>query len=400
MLENFKVYRRHDPRCPLAGEGVNADIKKCGCPLWVYGTDNWRSVRKSLKTRSVARAMERIVRLYREPQVEGAKPMTVEAARDAYLEDCQVRGLAVESLRNYRSRLGPFVEYFAGDHVRSITAEKFAAFRLAHPYGQAPATRRMALLVLRSFFDFCVARKWMTENPAAAMKLPRPDSALTMPYTAEEVERMLAACDSLKSSSAAPRTRQRARALILVLLYSGLRISDAVQLRRDAVDFKTGKVLLRVMKTRAPLYTRLPEHALDALRAIPQESAYFFWSGKAMLRTAISSASRTIYALGKAAGVEGARPHRFRDTFSVTLLINGADMRTVQMLLGHKSIITTEQHYAPFVAGMQRVVDQAVATLHFGSPSGDAARVVNALGDACGDADRVAGPSLVRKKSA
>ena len=399
MLENFKIYRRHESACPLASQGMNSDLKKCACPLWVYGTDNRKVLRKSLKTRSLARGLDRLVKMQREALGQSCAPVPVEEARVAYLADCELRGLAGESLRNYRSRLKPFVEYFAGASMRSITVERFTAFRAAHPYGAAPATRRMALLVLRGFFRFAVAKRWIAENPTAGMKLPRPDSALTMPYTEEEIGRMLAACDALKCSRQSQRTRQRARALVLLLLYSGLRISDAVQLRRDAVDFKTGKVLLRIMKTRAPLYLSLPARVLETLRVLPIESAYFFWSGRGKLRSAIVSASNTIYAVGKSAKVEGARPHRFRDTFSVTLLMNGADMRTVQMLLGHKSIVTTEKHYAPFVAGMQRVVDAAVSTLHFGSGG---ALVVDPLGDARRNPQREAGRplALARKQSA
>jgi hypothetical protein len=67
------------------------------------------------------------------------------------------------------------------------------------------------------------------------------------------------------------------------------------------------------------------------------------------------------------ASVTDGHPHRFRDTFSVSLLQNGAELRTVQLLLGHTSVRTTEKHYAPYVASMQRILDEAVSTLHFDS---------------------------------
>lgn len=60
-------------------------------------------------------------------------------------------------------------------------------------------------------------------------------------------------------------------------------------------------------------------------------------------------------------------PHRFRDTFSVSLLEKGEDLRTAQLLLGHTSIKTTEKHYAPFVQSFQRILDAATAKLDFGT---------------------------------
>ena len=65
------------------------------------------------------------------------------------------------------------------------------------------------------------------------------------------------------------------------------------------------------------------------------------------------------------AGVKG-HPHRFRDTFSVTLLEKGEDLRKVQLLLGHKSTRTTEKHYAPFVESFQAMLDAATSKLDFG----------------------------------
>ena len=68
------------------------------------------------------------------------------------------------------------------------------------------------------------------------------------------------------------------------------------------------------------------------------------------------------------------QPHRFRDTFSVSLLSKGEELRTVQLLLGHTSVKTTEKHYAPFVESFQRVLDAATAKLDFGTRRGTRSR--------------------------
>ncbi len=186
-----------------------------------------------------------------------------------------------------------------------------------------------------------------------------------------EVNRILAACENLEHGdpNRRERTRARAKAMCLVMLYSGMRISDTIQLKRTAADLKTGKLLLRVMKTGAPLYVRLGEPAIEALRTLPGQGEYFFWSGASKLSTAIGNARKTISRVLAVAGIEG-HPHRFRDTFSVSLLSKGEDLHTVQLLLGHTSIKTTEKHYAPYVESFQRVLDAATAKLDFGTRIG------------------------------
>ncbi len=94
-------------------------------------------------------------------------------------------------------------------------------------------------------------------------------------FTRDEVTRILEACGRLEDDNphTAERTRRRARALCLVLLYAGLRISDAVKLDRKAVDLESGKLLLRTMKTGVPLYVRLGDLAVQALKALPPRAS-------------------------------------------------------------------------------------------------------------------------------
>ncbi len=207
------------------------------------------------------------------------------------------------------------------------------------------------------------------KNPAKKLRAPKVVRVPTLPFTRDEISRMIAACDRIDNNNPAgvQRARLRARALLYTLLYTGFRLSDAVRLERSRLDMQTGKLMVRTMKTREDLYIRLPQDALRALSAVPVESPYFFWSGNGELTTALRSARRTVDCILRSAQVLNGHPHRFRDTFSVTLLDIGTDLRTVQLLLGHTSIKTTERHYAPFVASTQRIVDDALSGLHFGS---------------------------------
>lgn len=86
------------------------------------------------------------------------------------------------------------------------------------------------------------------------------------------------ACGCILNHNAQPENHRAHTApcegLVLLLLNSGFRISDAVRLQRSSVDHNTGRMLIRVMKTNVPLYGRLPAAAQEALRALPTESPY------------------------------------------------------------------------------------------------------------------------------
>jgi site-specific recombinase XerD len=295
------------------------------------------------------------------------EPVSLKSACDKYLADCRTRELAESTCASYGKTLEHLKAFCASRGVPSIEGcdlDVFSDFRSSRNVAGNTSRRERETLV--AFCAFCVQRGWMDENYARTMKPPKYRTAPTLPYTQQEVDRILAACDKLEDANPVARNRTRllARARCLVMLYSGLRISDTVKLERERLDMETGRLFLRMMKTGAPLYVRLSREALDALKALPVESKYFFWSGRSKHSTAVRIARESTQRILKTAGIEG-HPHRFRDTFSVRLLESGEELRTVQLLLGHASIRTTEKHYAPWVKSMQKILDAATAKLDF-----------------------------------
>lgn len=374
----LNLYRRHLGKCPHRDKGQN--YTKCSCPIWCDGEVAGKRRRESLQTRDWARAAKRAEKLETGP--EGARAMvSVADAISSYLGDCRARNLAGSTVVSYSKTLAHLSAFCASRGIRAMDGidlgalTDFRASRMvpAKAEGEAPrpvspSTSGKELETLRAFCAFSKKRGWMPENFAKELEPPQEDGPPTLPFTGDEVNRILAACDKWtdKNPNTREQTRAHARALVLVMLFSGLRISDAVQLRRDAVDLSTGKMLLRIMKTGRKQYLRLGAPAVEALAALREKGEYFFWNPGSALNTSIGLARRTIARLLARAGVAGGHPHRFRDTFSVRLLEKGEQLRTVQLLLGHSSIKTTEKHYAPWVDSFQATLDAATAKLDFG----------------------------------
>lgn len=355
------LYRRHLKECKNAGRGRAAT--NCKCPIWAAGELNGEYSRKSLRTRNWTTAARRIQEWESDPSKAVHSPLLADAVK-IYLDDCRARRLAASTIDSYETTLGYLAAFRKGARADELNLGSLTEFRISRKV--QPSTSVKELTTLKAFFRFCLKRKWVYANYPKELELPKVDSVPTMPFTPEEIAATVKACDRLEHGDPAQveYVRNRARAEVLVLLYSGVRISDMVKLERKSVDLKTGKMLLRVMKTRVPLYVHLNRDAVEALEALPDRGPYFFWTGRGQLITAIKNARRTIQRVLKLANVAG-HPHRFRDTFSVGLLERGEDLRTVQLLLGHKSIKTTEKHYAPYVKSFQAILDAATKKLDF-----------------------------------
>jgi len=358
------LYRRHLRTCKHRHKGQH--YTGCGCPIWCYGVVGRRHVRESLGLRDWKRALKRLDSL--EKDGDTREPNALSQAIESYLGDCRARRLAESTVRSYSKTLEYLTAFCAARDVRNmgeLDLGLLTDFRAGRQV--AASTSGKELETLRAFCGFARRRGWLPENYARELAPPKEDGPPTLPFENDEVEAILGACDRLEDDNPGvrDRTRARARALVLLLLYSGLRLSDAVALKRAVVDLTTGKLLLRVMKTGVPLYVRLGEPAIEALEALPAEGEYFFMTGAGKRATATGNARRTISRVLALAGVKG-HPHRFRDTFSVALLEKDEDIRTVQLLLGHSSLRTTEKHYAPFVKSFQAMLDAATAKLDFG----------------------------------
>jgi integrase len=208
---------------------------------------------------------------------------------------------------------------------------------------------------LRSVCKFWCVSGWLPENYALAIRAPEVKDVPTLPFTREEMADLLGAIERLGGTDL---TRKRIRALILLLRYSGLRIGDATRLHESKVH--GSRIRLRTQKTGTHVDVPLPPFLLDRLADLPKQGGFYFVPGRGQASTSAGNYRRTFRRLAMLAGMEGAHPHQFRDTFAVELLQKGVPIEDVSVLLGHKSVKITQEHYSPWVKSRQDAMERNV----------------------------------------
>jgi integrase/recombinase XerD len=361
------LYRRHKPTCPHFPEGRN--YHHCKCAIWADGVLGGRELRKSLRTRDWTKANREVQKWEAaERMSERGAPVSLADAWESFLADLEARKLSYETIRKYKllkSRMTAFATDKGLCLLRDFDMDRLSRFRATWKDG--PRTAGKTLERLRAFFRFAHDRQWVESNPATRIKLPKVSICPTMPLTRNEFVKVLTACDTLQLEAKKPIARfnaQRLKTLVLLMRYSGMRVSDAVTLTTERLDGK--KLFLYTQKTGTPVYTVLPDSVLEALEATPRVTTKnFFWSGHCKRESIAGLWEKRLKKLFESAKVSkgqgNAVSHRFRDTFAVELLLAGVPIERVSILLGHQSVRITEKHYNPWVRSRQEQLEADIA---------------------------------------
>ena len=358
------IYRRHLKGCEHRKSGRK--YRRCRCPIWVDGILDQQEVRKSMHMRDWDRAQAKVREWESEQSIEPEQPegpKAVQEACNAYLADAAARNLTEATLRKYRllfKQLRTFSERLGIRYLKELNIEKLREFRASWNDHNHSAQKKLERL--KSFFRFALDSRWIDTNAAKLLTRPKVSQRPTMPFSREEIQKILATCDrfgeAYQGESRAAQNSRRMRAFILMLRYTGLRIQDLVTLARQRVV--SGKVFLYTAKTGTPVYLPLPPAALEALNALPRTGKRYFSSDEGRAETATRNWQNSLRNLFSVAGVPDGHAHRFRDTFAVELLLTGVPIERVSVLLGHSSAKVTEKYYAPWIKARQEQLEADV----------------------------------------
>jgi len=358
------TYRRHiEPRgdrkgCPHRDEGRS--YRRCRCPIWVDGVFEGTEIRQSLRVltwEDADRELEKLKERLKNPEQAADEPTTLAHAWDGFLADARARSLKELSLLKYKYLRTDMERYAAASGLKFLAefnVEELRKWRSTWPNKNLSAMKKVEFV--RTFFRFCHDAGWISDNPARKLKAPKVTPNPTLPYSREEMVRILAALETYGKTL---RLRRRMKALVLLLRHSGLRIRDAVTLAPERIV--DGKLFLYTSKAGTPVFCPLPPFVIAALEAAREPNRHFyFWTGTAKKQTATGDWQGKLQDLFRQANIDHGHAHRFRDTFAIELLLAGVPLDRVSILLGHSSIRITERHYSPWVRSRQEQLERDV----------------------------------------
>lgn len=284
------------------------------------------------------------------------------------------RNASPHTIRNYQSDLVQFRHFLSGGNADApVDASAIDALRirgfLAHLFSSEKKKTSIArkLAAVRAFFKFLSREGLLKSNPASTVSTPKLDKTLPRIMTEEEMNTFL---DQVaKASQSGEPALLRDRAILELLYASGLRVSELVGLDLRGVNFGEGMVLVRGKgnrerivpfgsKAKLALTDYLPARE-KILREWKTSSNALFLNARGRRLTA-RSVDRLVKARVRAWGPNvKVSPHSLRHAFASHLLTEGADMRAIQEMLGHKSLGTTQKYTQVSIKQLIEVYDKA-----------------------------------------
>lgn len=256
------------------------------------------------------------------------------------------------TIKSYREDLIDLANYLTDDGQksvvpRSVTPQDLRAYVAAlHDAGYAKSSISRKLASLRSFYKYAQRQSIADSNPAKPLRNPRGGRKLPHFLTNEEIGKLLNAPTSANEAGL------RDRAILETMYSAGLRVSELVGLNDGDIEFADGLIRIRG-KGRKERLGSLGKFAIDALKKYmlhrtrserqPQGREAPTFTNKFGDRLTTRSIGRMLEKYIAECGLDDrTSPHTLRHSFATHLLNAGADIRSVQELLGHKSLITTQ----------------------------------------------------------
>lgn len=279
------------------------------------------------------------------------------------------RNASVLTVKSYREDLTSLTQYLTDSYGRTPSPAELTPLDLRgyvsalHDAGYAKTSIARRLASLRTFFKFAQREELADSNPAKPLRNPRPDRKLPHFLSTQEVGKLL---DAPPANDPAGL---RDRAMLEVMYSAGLRVSELVGLNVGALDMEEGLARVRG-KGRRERLSPIGSFALKAVQRYmkvrvvspkePAGTAAPLFTNRFGRRLTTRSVGRMLEKHLQASGLDTrTTPHTLRHSFATHLLDAGADIRSVQELLGHKSLVTTQIYTHISTAGLRAVYERA-----------------------------------------
>jgi integrase/recombinase XerD len=255
--------------------------------------------------------------------------------RQRMIEDMQVRNLSVNTQDSYIRQVSLFARHF-NKSPELLGPEQIRAYQvyLTNEKKLATGSILIAIAALRFLYKITLKRNWSLEEVIPAPKKPQ---KLPVVLSPEEVLQFLNCVRSRKH-----------RAILTICYAAGLRISEAIALTPPAIDGKRMVIRVEQGKGKKDRYVMLSPKLLEILRAwwrVEKPKDWLFsgdFPGRHITRSAVESECQIAHHACKIP--KPITPHSLRHAFAVHLLEQGTDVRTIQLLLGHRSLATTSKY--------------------------------------------------------
>lgn len=271
------------------------------------------------------------------------------------------RGAARNTLLAYERDLNDFAQFAAGrgEAVASASAATLRSY-MAQMGGQGlkPRTAARRLSALRQFHRFLLREGIRSDDPTGLLDAPKLPGVLPKYLSESEVDALLAAARQLPG-----RPGVVARTALEILYATGLRVSELLALPRTALAGDVALILVKGKggKERMVPLSEAARQAASELAALSDKRVRWLFPGRNMLQPLTRQAFFLLLKqVASAAGIDPARvsPHVLRHSFASHLLAHGADLRSLQLLLGHADIATTQIYTHVLEERLRLLVEQ------------------------------------------
>lgn len=280
---------------------------------------------------------------------------------DSFAMGLVARKLSNRTVDTYRRSLKTFIKWLGDDAtVGQIQADRLLAYQI-HRRNLDAATIGKDLSAIRAYCRWCIRAGLRADDPTLDFVWPKRNDPLPRVLSSDEqrkLEKLLSRPLPVLDKEAR-WVRARERRGILLMLYAGTRLSETVNVAWDDVDLDARTIQINYGKGRKSRMVGMHERVFVALTAVPADQRSGYVAGG---RHGYKISGKTLAKMFEAGGWVresglDISAHDLRHTFATLMLRNGADLRQIQLLLGHKSLATTQIYLGLDTRDKQRAID-------------------------------------------